>query len=152
LPPPGGAGEKGSVSRAPLLLALFAGACAARSPRIPWAGGLDAFLAEHPLATGQNIRADEVGRTETASYHVVQVRGGETPHRHLTHDLTVLVLRGHGTLTRGSEQVELTAGDAAVVPRAAPHRFANGGRGSAVALVVFVPPLDAPDSEPADLR
>ena len=135
----------------PVLLVLLA-ACAARAPRIPWAGGLDAFLVAHPLGPGQNIRADEVGRTATASYHVVQVRGSETPHRHVAHDLTVFVLRGRGTLARGPEHLDLRAGDAAVVPRGEPHRFANGGRGSAVAFVVFVPPLDAPDSEPADLR
>ena|ERR1051325_9311836 len=135
-----------------MLFAVLFAACATRPPRIPWAGGLDAFLGAHPLAPGQNIRADEVGRTATASYHVVQVRGSETAHRHVTHDLTVFVLRGHGTLARGVEQLELAAGDSAVVPRGQPHRFANGGYGSAVALVVFVPPLDAPDTEAADLR
>ena len=140
------------MSRRPMLFAVLFAACAARSSRIPWAGDLDAFVAAHPLAPGQNIRADEVGRTATASYHVVQVRGSETPHRHVAHDLTVFVLRGRGTLARGPEHLELAAGDAAVVPRGQPHRFANGGHGSAVALVVFVPPLDAPDSEAADLR
>ena len=134
------------------MLAVLVAGCGARAPRLPWVGGLDAFLAAHPLASGQNIRADEIGRTATASYHVVQVRGSETAHRHVTHDLTVFVLRGRGTLVRRSDHVALAAGDAAVVPHGEPHRFANGGRGGAVALVVFAPPLDAPDSEPADLR
>jgi quercetin dioxygenase-like cupin family protein len=134
-----------------VLLALVAG-CAPRAPRLPWVSGLDAFLAAHPIAAGQNIRADELGRTSTASYHVVQVRGAETPHRHLTHDLSVVVLRGHGTLSRGAVREPLAAGDTAVVPRGEPHWFANGARGSSVALVVFTPPLDGPDSTPADVR
>src|ERR1051326_2963910 len=132
LPPSGVGVRTGRMTRAPVLLVLLA-ACAVRSPRIPWAGGLDPFLAAHPLAAGQNIRADEIGRTATASYHVVQVRGSETPHRHVTHDLTVFVLRGRGVLARGPEQLQLAAGDSAVVPRGQPHRFANGGHGSAVA-------------------
>lgn len=135
---------------APLLLLLAA--CAARPPRVPFgelAAGLEPFLDAHRLASGQSIRADEIGRTPTASYHVVQVRGAETPHRHASHDLTVVVLRGHGTLEHAAARRVLRAGDAAVVPRGAVHWFANGGRCPAVALVVFTPPLDAPDTIPA---
>jgi quercetin dioxygenase-like cupin family protein len=135
-----------------VLLAMLLGGCAARAPRLPYAGSLDGFLASHPLADGQNIRADEIGRTASGSYHVVQVRGAETPHRHVAHDLTVFVLRGRGTMSRGLERVALVAGDAAVVSRGEPHWFANGARDAAVALVVFVPPLDAPDTVPADAR
>jgi quercetin dioxygenase-like cupin family protein len=137
------------------LVAALAAACAARAPRVPYgslAGGLDAFLAAHPLASEQGLRVDPIGRTATASYHLVQVRDRETPHRHLAHDLTVLVLRGGGTLTLGPSRLALAAGDAAVVPRGEAHWFANGGRGDAVAFVVFSPPLDAPDSVPADVR
>jgi quercetin dioxygenase-like cupin family protein len=145
--------DKARVSRRALVLVVtLCAACAARTPRLPYAGPLDDFLAAHPLSDGQNIRADEIGRTATASYHVVQVRGAESPHRHVAHDLTVVVLRGHGTLTRDAERVALVAGDAAVVARGAPHWFANGARSPAVALVVFAPPLDAPDMVPVGAR
>jgi quercetin dioxygenase-like cupin family protein len=123
-------------------------ACAARTPRVPFVGNVDAFLATHPLAAGENIRADEIGRTPGASYHLVQVRDRERPHRHASHDLTVLVLRGHGILTREAERVSMAPGDAAVIARGAAHWFANAARAPAVALVVFVPPLDAPDVVP----
>ena len=88
----------------------------------------------------------------SASYHLVQVRGSERPHRHIAHDLTVFVLRGQGTLTLGEVRRALAAGDAAVIPRGAVHWFANGGRAPALALVVFTPPLDAPDTVPAEAR
>jgi quercetin dioxygenase-like cupin family protein len=127
-------------------------ACATRAPRLPYAGTLDEFLAAHPLADGQNIRVDEIGRTTSASYHVAQVRGAESPHRHVAHDLTVVVLRGHGTFTRDAERVPLVAGDAVVIARGTPHWFANGARAPAVSLVVFAPPLDAPDNVPVDAR
>ena len=143
-----------TATRAAWLLALLVG-CAAPAPRVtlaPLAGGLDAFLAAHPPAEGQAIRVDEVGRTAGASYHLVQVRGSEAPHRHIAHDLTVLVLRGGGTLTLAGRVTELRAGDAAIVPRGEVHWFAPRGRAPAVSLVVFTPPLDAPDSVPADLR
>lgn len=131
-----------------LLPLLVVSACSARTPRIPFVGDLAPFLASHPLRAGENIRADEIGRTPGASYHVVQVRDRERPHRHATHDLTVVVLRGHGTLVREAERVPLAPGDAAVVPRGSAHWFANEARAPAVALVVFVPPLDAPDVVP----
>jgi quercetin dioxygenase-like cupin family protein len=125
--------------------------CAARQPRIvvpPLDGGLDAFVAAHPLAPEQNIRADEVARTAGATYHVVQVRAGEVPHRHLAHDMTVLVLEGSGTLMLDDVRVPMRAGDVAVVARGRPHWFTNGEHSPAVALVAFTPPLDAPDAAP----
>ncbi len=138
-----------------LVLALGLAACAPRPPRVAvgaLAAGLDEFVAAHPLAGGQEIRADEVGRTPSASYHLVQVRGSESPHRHIAHDLTVFVLHGQGTLTLGEVCRALAAGDAAVIPRGAVHWFANGGRAPALALVVFTPPLDAPDTVAAEVR
>ena len=140
-----------------ILVVLLAGAlaCARRAPRIdlpPLADGTHAFLAAHPLAAGQNIRVDEVGRTRSASYHLVQVRGGESPHRHETHDLSVVVLAGGGTLDLGARRLTLDAGDVAVIPRGEVHWFTNRGRGNALALVLFSPPLDAPDSVPATGR
>ncbi len=133
------------------LALVFGWGCAARAPRLEvgaLASGVDAFLAAHPRAPEQEIRADEVSRTASASFHVVQVRGSERPHRHTAHDLTALVLRGRGTLRLGDAQTTLAAGDVVVVPRGAVHWFASVPGDEAVALVVFSPPLDAPDTVP----
>ena len=136
-----------------VVLCLVAGvsACTPRTPRValdPLDGGLDAFIAAHPVAADKPLRVDEVGRTPGASYYVVQVQGSETPHRHVKHDLTIFVLRGNGTLTLADEHIALAAGDAAVIPRGVPHWFANGGRHAAVAFVIYTPPLDKPDVVP----
>jgi mannose-6-phosphate isomerase-like protein (cupin superfamily) len=139
----------------PLLALVLASACAARVPRVaygPLAGGLDEFLAAHPLAAGQDIRIDEIGRTATMSYHLAQVRAAERPHRHASHDLTVFALRGRGTLTLGERRVPFVAGDAAVIARGEAHWFAPDGSDVAVTLVAFAPPLDAPDNVPVDRR
>lgn len=144
--------DRPALMLVPLLLVT---ACAARPVRVPFgalAPGLDAFLAAHPPAPGQAIRVDEVGRTASASYHLVQARGSEAPHRHLAHDLTVTVLRGGGTLVLDGRALPLAAGDVAVVPRGAAHWFRHEGRETALALAVFAPPLDAPDSVPLDGR
>jgi mannose-6-phosphate isomerase-like protein (cupin superfamily) len=135
-----------------LATALAIGACARREPVIhigSLVSGVDAFLRAHPLSPGQYLRADEMSRTATASYHLVQVRGRAQPHRHATHDLTVVVLRGHGVLTVDGTQRALAPADAAIVPRGTVHWFANTGRDASVALVMFTPPLDAPDVVPA---
>jgi quercetin dioxygenase-like cupin family protein len=135
----------------PLGLALLLGGCARpRTPVVVGAlpGGVEAFLASHPLADGQALRADEVGRSPAASWHVVQVQGAETPHRHRRHDLTVFVLRGAGVLTLDGHRTPMQAGDAALIPRDRVHWFARSGPDLAVALVVFTPALDAPDNVP----
>ena len=137
-----------------LTAAMVAAACARRTPVVAvgaLGGGLDAFLAAHRLGAEQAIRVDEVARTGAASYHLVQAHGSERPHRHVTHDLTVVVLRGRGTLVLDATRLTLAAGDAVLIPRGVRHWFANGGgRSVAVALVAFTPPLDAPDNQPAD--
>jgi quercetin dioxygenase-like cupin family protein len=140
-----------------VILTVLLAACSTRSPQVPFghvANGLDEFLATHTLAAGQAIRVDEIGRTASASYHVVQVGRGEAerPHRHLTHDLTVVVLRGRGVMTLGERALALAAGDVAVAARGEVHWFANRGRDTAVALAQFAPPLDAPDNVPVERR
>jgi quercetin dioxygenase-like cupin family protein len=110
--------------------------------------GLDPFLAARPLPEGAEIRADLVERTAGASLHVVQVRGRERPHRHVQHDLVVQVLRGEGVLTLDGARLPMRPGDVALVPRGTPHWFAAAPGATAVALVTFAPPLDAPDSVP----
>ena len=67
-------------------------------------------------------------------------------------DMTVVVVRGEGTLTLGSDRIALAAGDVVVIPRDVPHWFANGSRTPAVSFAVYTPPLDAPDSVPANGR
>jgi quercetin dioxygenase-like cupin family protein len=137
----------------------FGSACGVLSPTPPAprvlvgaveAQGLAAFVAAHPLAPGQGIRADEVGRTAAASHHVVQVATAETPHRHGGHDLTVTVLDGEGVLHVEDRALPMRAGDVAVVARGVPHWFARSGDRVAVAFVVFTPPLDAPDTQPVE--
>ena len=132
-----------------MLFVTLLTACAARRPQV--AGGvpdLDGFLTTHRLVPGDPLRADEIARTATASYHIVQVVRGEEPHRHLVHDLTLVVLRGRGVLVIGNERFAVRAGDAAVIPRATAHALANEGRTPAVTLAIFSPPLDAPDRAP----
>ena len=139
-----------------MLSALLLAAACGRAPSpvvvLPEAERpVDELEAAHPIAATANIRVDELMRTDALSIHLVQVRGGERPHRHAQHDLVVCVLRGEGLLTMGGTQRGLHAGDVAVVPRGTPHWFVNSGRGVATALVAFAPPLDAPDSVPLDV-
>ena len=109
---------------------------------------LEELLRRYPLAATANIRSDEIDRTAAASIHLVQVQGRETPHRHAHHDLAITVLHGQGDLTLDGAIRRLEAGDVAVIPRGAVHHFARTGTSPAVALVVFAPPLDAPDNVP----
>jgi len=136
-----------------VLAAILVAAACARRPATPVVAGaipegLDAFLAAHPLAPGQPVRAEAIGRSVAASWHIVQVATAEPPHRHRLHDLSVFVLRGEGILTLDGRRIPMRAGDAALIPRDHPHWFVRGGSGPAVTLAVFSPPLDAPDIVP----
>jgi quercetin dioxygenase-like cupin family protein len=133
-----------------LLVALLAG-CAGRPPELVTRDGawsLNDLLRQHPIEAGANIRADMIARTPTSSVHLVQVHGGETPHRHMTHDLTVTVLRGEGRVTIDGAARSVAAGDVVVIPRGAAHFFVRTGRETAVSLAVYAPPMDAPDTVP----
>src|SRR5262245_22816807 len=155
LRPPAGAQRVMTGRKRTGTLVLLAGlgrtACA-RRPAPVVAGalpeGLDGFLAAHPLAAGQPLRADEIGRSTAASWHIVQIVGAETPHRHRLHDLSAFVLRGEGVLTLDGRRIPMRAGDAALIARERRHWFANRGPGPSVTLAVFSPPLDAPDLVP----
>jgi len=144
-----------SLAASALVAALLTACASQHAVRVSTPHGpldLDQFLASHPLGEEGGVRADQIGRTEGASYHIVQVHGSEKPHRHETHDLTVFVLRGHGVLTRPAGRMPLQQGDASVMPRGEPHWFASEGAFPAVTLVVFSPPLDAPDAVPVEQR
>src|SRR5262249_34712732 len=135
------------------VLVVLLGACCPEHAHVVTTAGdatVDDIRRRFPIAADAKIRADEIARTPTASVHAVQVRGGETPHRHAQHDLTVTVLEGEGVLTIDGTTRTLRAGDVAVVPRGAPHWFVRTGGQIAVALVVFTPPLDHPDTVPLD--
>jgi quercetin dioxygenase-like cupin family protein len=132
-------------------LALFTG-CAPRPPEVVTRDGawsLDDLLRQHPIEAGANIRADMIARTPAASVHLVQIRGGETPHRHVTHDLTVTLLHGEGRVTLDGAMRSVVAGDVVVIPRGAAHFFVNTGRDIAVSFAVYTPAMDSPDTVPA---
>jgi mannose-6-phosphate isomerase-like protein (cupin superfamily) len=136
-----------------LLALVVAVGCAARTVRVVTptsVATVDELCRSHPIAADGNIRADEIARSAGGSMHLIQVRGGEAPHRHAMHDLSVTVLRGEGILRLAGATRRLRAGDVAFVPRGAPHWFTRSGADVAVAIAVFSPPLDAPDTVPAD--
>jgi quercetin dioxygenase-like cupin family protein len=120
------------------------------NPYVAGGTGLEAILAAHPLPPGQNISAVALGRTESCSYHLVQIRDREQPHAHAAHDLAVTVLRGTGRLYIRGEPHLMQAGDVAVVPRETPHYFVNTDAEPAVAFVVFTPPYDGKDQVPVE--
>src|SRR5579875_2573667 len=112
------------------VLLAAVGACAPRQPHAVVGlleDGVAAFVAQHPLAAGQVVRVDEVARTPAASYHVVQARGAESPHRHLVHDLTVHMLSGGGVLRLARRRVTLRAGDVVLIARGVTHWFTPAG-------------------------
>ncbi|MGH7895475.1 MAG: cupin domain-containing protein [Candidatus Binatia bacterium] len=141
--------------RSGMVLALVcAAACTERhAPQVLLAGvphDLDDLVRRYPVAATASVRVDEIGRTPGTSVHLVQLRGGEAPHRHAAHDLAVTVVRGAGLLHVADAEQAMRAGDVAIVPRGVIHWYTNAGDVPSVTLAIFSPPLDAPDSIPVD--
>ena len=59
---------------------------------------LEKILADNPLVPGENIKVANLGRSASASQHIVQIRDREILHVHKLHDGTVILLRGQGYL------------------------------------------------------
>jgi quercetin dioxygenase-like cupin family protein len=115
-------------------------------------------LTINPVGPDQAIRVVAAGRTDTSSYHVVQIRTQEQPHMHASHDLVAHMLKGHGrihllitgTATTFSVSIRtIRKGDSVVIPRGTIHWFVNGSAAPSVALACFSPPLTGKDVVPA---
>jgi quercetin dioxygenase-like cupin family protein len=135
------------------LVALLAilGCAAERNlllPEPPAAVAVRELARRDPLPKGVNIRPVEIDRADHTSVHLVQIREGERPHVHTRYDLTVVLVKGRGTLTLSGRPLPMREGDVAFIPRETPHFFVNQGREPAAALVVFSPAFGGPDSEP----
>lgn len=109
---------------------------------------LEKFLADNPMAPGENIKVANLGRSASASQHIVQIRDREILHLHKLHDGTVTMLRGHGYLVLADKRIDLRAGDVVHIPRGVAHQYVNGAREPTVALAVYAPAFDGKDTHP----
>jgi quercetin dioxygenase-like cupin family protein len=109
---------------------------------------LDKILADNPLPPGENIKVVNLGRSQSASQHVVQIRDREVPHLHKLHDATVTMLRGQGYLILAKNRINLKAGDIVHIPRGVPHYYVNTAGEPTVALAVYSPAFDGKDTHP----
>jgi quercetin dioxygenase-like cupin family protein len=114
-------------------------------PDPPSRQDVEALLAVAPLAPGENIRPTLLQHGYNMSLFLVQIADRETPHVHTRYDLSVLLVRGKGTLWLNGQPLRMAQGDAAFIPRGTPHFFVNEGSEPAAALVTFAPRFDGPD-------
>jgi len=111
---------------------------------------LEKILAENPLTPGDNIKVANLGRSASASQHVVQIRDREILHVHKIHDATVTMLRGQGYLVLDKKRLNLKAGDVIHIPRGVAHQYVNTSGEPTVALAVYAPAFDGKDTHPVN--
>lgn len=104
------------------------------------ARNIDALLREQPLAPGESIKPLPLFRNERTSHLLVQIRDREPVHYHADSDISVLMLRGNGTIHIGEQKLPAKAGDVLFIPRGVVHYFANASKEPAAALVIYSPP------------
>ena len=107
---------------------------------------LEKILADNPLAPGDNIKVANLGRSASASQHIVQIRDREFLHVHKIHDATVTMLRGQGYLVLDRQRINLNAGDVIHIPRGVAHQYVNTAGEPTVALAVYAPAFDGKDT------
>jgi quercetin dioxygenase-like cupin family protein len=112
---------------------------------------LEKILAGNPLGPADNIKVTDLGRSASASQHVVQIRDREFLHVHKIHDATVTMLRGQGYLVLDKKRVNLKAGDVIHIPRGVAHQYVNTTGEPTVALAVYAPAFDGKDTHPVNL-
>ena len=112
---------------------------------------LDKLLADNPLPAGESIKAVNLGRSQSASQHIVQIRDREVPHLRKPHDATVTMMRGQGYLIPGQKRIDLKTGDVIHIPRGAPHYYVNTASEPTVAFLVYAPAFDGKDIHPVGL-
>ncbi len=111
---------------------------------------LERLIAEHPLPPGEGFSARTLSEGAQTKHVVVQVRDRERVHYHADSDLTVVMLRGHGTLHLGDRELFARTGDVLHVPRGTVHWFENEDASPAAALVIYAPPPGPNDRVPVD--
>jgi quercetin dioxygenase-like cupin family protein len=112
---------------------------------------LEKILAGNPFGPADNIKVTDLGRSASASQHVVQIRDREFLHVHKIHDATVTMLRGQGYLVLDKKRVNLKAGDVIHIPRGVAHQYVNTTGEPTVALAVYAPAFDGKDTHPVNL-
>ena len=103
------------------------------------------LAAREPLRPDEAFRVVALGRDAHTSHHLVHIRGAETPHRHDTHDLVVVILRGHGQMLLGTDRRPVGEGSILYIPRGTVHSFANESGEPGAAYAIYTPPFDGKD-------
>ncbi|WP_457601051.1 cupin domain-containing protein [Hydrogenivirga sp.] len=92
----------------------------------------------------------KLNETENMSQFLAFIRTAEHPHYHAEHDLTFVVLKGHGELYLEGKREKLREGDAAFIPKGKVHFYTNTSVVS-VLLATFSPRYDGKDSVKVEL-
>ena len=101
-----------------------------------------AETAPTPCPCGQAFRIISGADNQTASFHVVEIRGAARKHYHKRQTEYYYCLEGEGELELGDERVAFVPGTAVMIPPGTPH----AARGHFTIINVVVPPFD-PDDE-----
>jgi mannose-6-phosphate isomerase-like protein (cupin superfamily) len=143
---------------AALLAAALAGCGSPRASYVayPFEEPMVADLAERagPMDQGHALQVTPLGRTEGATHHLIQLEGEEPLHRHMTHDLVVVIVSGEGVLELESggklQPVPFGPGHVLSIPRGVAHATRSTGGAPVLAVGVFSPPMDTMDTVPAE--
>lgn len=109
---------------------------------------LDRLLWENALDPNQNMSNSVILTSDMASYHLVQVRTQEEPHKHEYHDSVAFVQSGTGVMFLKDQPFKVGPGAVIFIEHGTPHYFVNTGPEPAVIIAVFSPPYDGKDRIP----
>jgi len=73
----------------------------------------------------KEIEVVKLNETENLTQLLVFIRTAEPPHYHAEHDLTFILIKGHGELYLDGKRERLSEGDVAFIPKGKVHFYTN---------------------------
>jgi quercetin dioxygenase-like cupin family protein len=104
-----------------------------------------AEIIEERVERVKEIEVVKLNDTPNITQMLVFIRSSELPHYHREHDLTFILLKGHGELFLSGRRLRMQEGDVAFIPRGEVHYYTNTSTVS-VLLANFCPHYDGKDS------
>jgi len=120
-------------------------------PRLRWAdrdGVRTTALRDIPhglTASAPGVRTGPWGESPEATFQLLEIAVAEPPHAHDEHDLTIVLLKGSGTLFLGGHPYTMRAGDVTHIAPGVAHHFHPSRSEVCVGLAFFTPRLAGPD-------
>lgn len=105
------------------------------------------IIEEQSLVEGENVKIIPMGKDESTSVYLFQIRQGAVmdAHSHKTHDEILYIKQGSGLIVLNGTRHMVKEGMIVMIPRKSIHKYVNTGKETSITVSMFSPPFDGKD-------